>query len=84
MNKKENGLPRAIKALAMTNKGTFVKRGKNKNRRRRETRPAADCVEQLYTMGITFGKMRLNRSIKKALTEAKPYPDKTELKSKTI
>ena len=23
MNKKENGLPRAIKALAMTNKGTF-------------------------------------------------------------
>jgi len=23
MNKKENGLPRAIKALVMTNKGTF-------------------------------------------------------------
>ena len=57
---------------------------KKQNRRRRKTRPAADCVEQLYTMGITFGKMRLNRSIKKALTLAKPYPDKTELKSKTI
>jgi hypothetical protein len=30
MNKKENGLPRAIKALAMTNKGTFSYPTKNR------------------------------------------------------
>ena len=35
MNKKENGLPRAIKALAMTNKGMFSYPTKNREERKK-------------------------------------------------